>query len=427
MSQAENPLFWRRLAEVHDRFFWLDGDPNSDWAGTTSWYGWLQPDDVSLTYDARSRSVTRHCATGSTVIGSDIFVALREEMARPDAPERWFGYFGYACNGRLAARTGGAYPDAVWMGPSSVRVVPTPPTSMQGEWSLTGACSALRPSAAANDISAREKWYQDAFEAVSEHLRAGDTYEVNLTYNETVSAIRPSMDAYLRLRRANPAPYSAYLQHRVTNYEATMLSTSPERFLKISNGRTVSSKPMKGTMPRDPDPVVDRDLRAALASDARFLAENLMIIDLVRNDLATICEMGSVRTASLMRTESYAHVHQLVSEVVGDLCEEVDVIDAVEALFPPGSMTGAPKKRTMEIIRDVERAPRGAYAGVHGWIGSQGNADLGVTIRTAVQDARSVIQVGTGGAITVHSRKESEREEAELKVAALMSSLTGAD
>ena len=184
-------------------------------------------------------------------------------------------------------------------------------------------------------------------------LRRGNSYEVNLTYREARGHRADPVAAYLRLRALNPAPYSGYLQHHGVH----LLSSSPERYATVDRHRRLEARPIKGTTPRADDPAADEAERARLAGDPKFRAENLMIVDLLRNDLGMVCEPGSVTVPELMAVESYRSVHQLVSTVRGRLRPEVGTVEALRALFPAGSMTGAPKLRTMQIIDAVEDTP----------------------------------------------------------------------
>jgi para-aminobenzoate synthetase len=255
---------------------------------------------------------------------------------------------------------------------------------------------------------------------VQEQLRLGNSYEVNLTYRETVTSAVDPVTAYLRLRATSPAPYAGFLQHD----GSTVLSSSPERFATVDRHRWLQAKPIKGTTPRGATPAEDEAHRAALASDPRYRAENLMITDLLRNDLSMVCEPGTVTVPALMQVESYATVHQLVSTVRGRLRDGVGTVEALRALFPAGSMTGAPKLRTMEIIADVETTPRGVYAGALGWISPDGRADLGVVIRTLVGHGGRYT-FGTGGGITVRSDAAGEYDETRWKAARLLSAVAG--
>lgn len=263
--------------------------------------------------------------------------------------------------------------------------------------------------------------YGEAFADVQEHLRAGNSYEVNLTYRLTQDdAISPA-EAYERLRDLNPAPYAGFLQHDVEGHRAWLLSSSPERYALITPDRTLQTKPIKGTTPRGTTEVEDEAQRQRLASDPKTRAENLMIVDLLRNDLAMVCEVGSVEVPALMEVESYESVHQLVSTVSGTLRDDVSTVSALRALFPAGSMTGAPKLRTMEIIESVEETPRGAYAGAFGWISGDGPADLGVVIRSLMTAGDGHWSMGTGGGITVRSDLDDEWAESRWKAARLLS------
>jgi para-aminobenzoate synthetase len=264
--------------------------------------------------------------------------------------------------------------------------------------------------------------YAAAFAEVQEQLRAGNSYEVNLTYRLAQdAATRDPAAAYLRLRDLNPAPYAGFLQHDVGDHRAWLLSSSPERYALITPDRTLQTKPIKGTTPRGTTPAEDEALRASLASDPKTRAENLMIVDLLRNDLAMVCEVGSVDVPALMQVESYESVHQLVSTVTGRLRGDVSTVGALRALFPAGSMTGAPKLRTMEIIDEVEGTARGVYAGAFGWISGDGPADLGVVIRSLMTDGDGHWTLGTGGGITVRSDLDDEWAESRWKAARLLS------
>ena len=265
--------------------------------------------------------------------------------------------------------------------------------------------------------------YAAAFARVQEHLRAGNSYEVNLTYRLSAEADLDPVATYLRLRDLNPAPYAGCLQHDVEGARAWLLSSSPERYALVTADRTIETKPIKGTAPRGATDEEDEALRVGLARDPKNRAENLMIVDLLRNDIGMVSEVGSVEVPVLMDVESYETVHQLVSTVRGRLREDVTTVGALRALFPPGSMTGAPKRRTMEIIEEVEETPRGVYAGAFGWISGDGRADLGVVIRSLMTAGDGRWTLGTGGGITVRSDVEDEWQESRWKAERLLRAL----
>ncbi|PDP88070.1 aminodeoxychorismate synthase, component I [Glycomyces fuscus] len=257
----------------------------------------------------------------------------------------------------------------------------------------------------------REDYVADVKECLAE-LTAGESYEICLTNRVRLPHGGDDLDSYRRLRAASPAPYAALLRLGPTS----VLSASPERFLRVDGDRTAESRPIKGTAPRHPDP--DADARAAreLRTGAKTRAENLMIVDLLRNDLGRVCEVGTVEVPAFMYTESYATVHQLVSTVRGALRPEVSAVEAVRACFPGGSMTGAPKERTMRILDRLESSARGIYSGALGYVSSSGAVDLSIVIRTAVLTGGE-LTIGAGGAVVLDSDPEEEYEEMLLKAA----------
>jgi para-aminobenzoate synthetase len=395
------------MAAERERCFWLDGGGARPWSGHRSLLGWLDEDDVSLTYDASRREVTRHAGGHAEVVGSDVFAVLEEHLADDPPDVHWVGYFGYACRPDLPAivRPGAPMPDAVWMRTRHVEVFHHP------EGSVVGALAGGRPP----DVRVPDE-YAAAFAAVQEQLRAGNSYEVNLTHRLRVESEVDPVTAYLRLRELNPAPYAGFLRHR----GRWLLSSSPERYATVDRQRMLETKPIKGTTPRGATPAEDEELRRRLATDPRFRAENLMIVDLLRNDIGMVADVGTVEVPVLMEVESYASVHQLVSTVRGRLRDDISTIGALRALFPAGSMTGAPKLRTMEVIRDVESTARGAYAGAFGWIAGDGRADLGVVIRTLTTAGDGTWELGTGGGITVRSDVAEEYAESCWKAERLL-------
>jgi para-aminobenzoate synthetase len=255
--------------------------------------------------------------------------------------------------------------------------------------------------------------YRDEIEACKRYLTAGHSYEICLTNKLVAEASPDPLQLYRALRRVNPAPFAAYLRFG----DLAVLSSSPERFLAIDREGRAEARPIKGTSRRGATPDEDGRLAAALCADEKNRAENVTIVDLLRNDLGRVCEVGSVEVPELMRVESYETVHQLVSSVRGRLREEVGPAECIRACFPPGSMTGAPKLRTMEILDELEREARGPYSGAIGYLGLGGACDLGVAIRTIVLDGGSA-SIGAGGAIVVDSDPAAEIEEMLLKAAA---------
>lgn len=264
----------------------------------------------------------------------------------------------------------------------------------------------------------RQRYLAD-IAAIDAQLRAGETYEVNLTDSAYVEQDCDGLTVYRALRQSNPAPYAAFLRFG----ELEVACSSPERFLRIERDRTVETKPIKGTAPRGATPEQDEILRRALESDPKTRAENLMIVDLLRNDLGRVCELGSVRVAALMHTETYTTMHQLVTTIRGRLRPDVDAVACLRACFPGGSMTGAPKLRTMDIIDELETEARGIYSGTIGFLGLGGTADLNVVIRTAVRYGGRW-RIGAGGAIVLDSDPEQEYHEMVLKASAALRAVT---
>ena len=410
--------FFRDVAATHRRCFWLDGGGAREWSGRRSIIGWLEDDDVSLSWSATRREVREHAAGTSAVVGDDVFSVLEERIR---AGEQWFGYLGYASRTDLPAAPDPLLPDAVWMRPRAVRVFEHGPAVAPSGSPADRGSPTLSASARPDNVrEGPTTQYADAFATVQEHLRAGNSYEVNLTHRLTRRADLDPLTAYLRLRELNPAPYSGFLQHDVDGARGWLLSSSPERYALITPDRHLETKPIKGTTPRGATPDEDEAHRDRLATDPKTRAENLMIVDLLRNDLSLVCEVGSVEVPALMQVESYESVHQLVSTVRGRLREDVTTIGALRALFPAGSMTGAPKLRTMQVIEEVEATPRGVYAGAFGWISGDGPADLGVVIRSLVTDGSGTWSLGTGGGITVRSDVAGEWAEAQWKAERLL-------
>ena len=362
----------------------------------------------------------------------DILTLLDHELAAriTDVPDLPFtggviGYLGYECAQltlpiELSHRS--PYPDAYFVRPQSFIVYDHHTETahlccLAGEGSkrlldrLEAALGTEEPRNKREDGGAslsagswRSPGYLERIKRAQEFLHAGESYEVCLTDTYTSAA---EGELYPQLRSHNPAPYAAHLIFDGVE----VCSASPERFLTV-RGREVEAKPIKGTISAAQDP-------ALLTTDPKTRAENLMIVDLLRNDLSRVCEPGSVRVPKLMQVESYVTVHQLVSTITGQLRTGATAVDALRAAFPPGSMTGAPKLRTCEIIDQLETGPRGVYSGVVGYLGFDGQSDLSVVIRTAVR-AVGEITIGAGGAIVLDSDPAAELEERNLKAQSVL-------
>ncbi|MGH2363562.1 MAG: aminodeoxychorismate synthase component I [Chloroflexota bacterium] len=263
--------------------------------------------------------------------------------------------------------------------------------------------------------------YLADIELCKRELREGNSYELCLTNEITGTYPGDPFALYADLRQRNPAPYSAYLRFNSLH----ILCSSPERFLKIDRSRIVEAKPIKGTRPRGRTQRDDARLRCDLASSVKDRAENMMIVDLLRNDLGRVCTIGSVCVPRLMSVETYSTVHQLVSTIQGELRADLSPVDCIAAAFPAGSMTGAPKLRAMEILDRIERHTRGIYSGSIGFISLNETIDLNVVIRTIIL-ADGELSIGVGGAIVLDSHPEDEFAEMMLKGQALLEAVASA-
>lgn len=450
--------------------FWLDSSAVIEEISRFSFLGVATgPHAEYVTYrvDQRRVTVCRSDGTEEEVPG-DIFSYLDEQLRRravPVPPEVPFdfnlgyvGYLGY----ELKAETGGeaAYrastPDAgflfvdrmialdhrerccyllafcdetsrpaarAWLAETARRLqaLPRAEETSDGDtdWSLVDmadprVAAILRPR---HDKGA----YLKRIDECLEEIRRGESYEVCLTNMVSVDAPVDPLRVYRALRRISPVPYAAMLEFP----DVTVLSASPERFLRVGVDRIVESKPIKGTRPRGRTSREDEALRRELRDADKDRAENLMIVDLVRNDLNRVCEVGSVHVPHLFSVETYPTVHQLVSTIRGQLRPEESAVTCARALFPGGSMTGAPKIRTMDIIDRLEDGPRGVYSGALGWFAVSGAADLSVVIRTLVV-ADGHASFGVGGAVVALSNPEQEFQETVVKSRAMVSAVLAA-
>lgn len=279
-----------------------------------------------------------------------------------------------------------------------------------GDWTAPLGAAPLAASMPAES-------YRAAVGRILDYLAAGDCYQVNLTQPFRTPLAGPPWALYQRLARLHPAPHAAYLDLG----DAVVVGNSPELLLR-RRGRRLETRPIKGTRPRSDDAARDAALAAELRGDAKENAEHVMIVDLERNDLGRVCAAGSVRVERLAGVESHPSVHHLVSVVSGTLRDGVDMGTLLAAVYPGGSITGAPKLRAMEIIAELEDAPRGVYTGALGLIAPDGDLELGLPIRTAVV-AGSMLRWCAGGGVVADSDPERELAEAWLKTAAIRAAL----
>ena len=259
--------------------------------------------------------------------------------------------------------------------------------------------------------------YTELVQRCLDHITAGDAYQLCLTNTATVEGTHDALAVYRRLRRENPSHHGGLLVFGDT----ALLSSSPEVFLRVAPEGLATTKPIKGTRPRGVGEA-DAVLALELQANEKERAENLMIVDLMRNDLGRVADLGTVSVDALLEVETYPHVHQLVSTVSAQLAPGLTALDAVEACFPAGSMTGAPKISAMRILHELEQGPRGLYSGAFGYLGINGAADLAMVIRSIVV-TETEATIGTGGGITSGSEPQAEYEEMQLKAAPLLRAL----
>ncbi len=262
--------------------------------------------------------------------------------------------------------------------------------------------------------------YAKAFDRIKHYIHEGDCYQVNLAQRFSASVTGDQWDAYQNLRKMNPAPFAVYMK----TDSGSILSSSPERFLLIRNNY-VETKPIKGTRPRSDDQKRDQELAEELKNSKKDQAENVMIVDLLRNDIGKNCATGSVSVPKLFAVESYKTVHHLVSTVTGKLAKGKHVLDLIKGAFPGGSITGAPKLRSMEVIEELEPHRRSVYCGSIGYISFDGQSDTNIAIRTMIWD-KDKIYVQTGGGIVMDSEMESEYQETYDKAEAMLKLLKSA-
>lgn len=371
--------------------------------------------------------------------------AVRLEEPLGALPLGLVGWFGYELRGEttgMPVRERGPHPDAAFLRVDRLVVVEPDGSAelvvlgegWEGElaaWRDATARAARRsgsepPSADRGPRPAAPEpvWRDDDatylanVRACQAAIHEGEAYQLCLTTEARVEGAFDALAVFDAVRASGATHHGGLVRIG----DVALVSASPERFLEVTPGGVVRTSPIKGTRPRDPRPDEDARLRGELVASEKERAENLMIVDLMRNDLSRVCAVGSVAVTRLLEVESYRHVHQLVSTIEGELLPGLGALDAVAACLPAGSMTGAPKLRAIELLDALERRPRGPYAGAFGYLAADGSADLAMTIRTIVIDADGA-SVGAGGGITALSVPEEELAEAHLKAAALLAAL----
>ncbi|HWD11619.1 MAG TPA: aminodeoxychorismate synthase component I [Solirubrobacteraceae bacterium] len=467
-------LLFERLFGTREHAFWLDSADAPTALAKRSFMGTtMGPHGCVIEYDVERQRVTFRRDGERTVEDGSVFELLQRELDRyaVTAPEGfpagllggYVGYLGYECKADCGAPNAhrSDLPDAVLMLANRVVAI----DHLEGRTHVLALCHETQDAEAERWLEHAERLVHETLAAAeagepppaeAEHagdpeqppvrfhsgrgreqyladisrcqaaLMAGESYEVCLTDQIHCDAGPEPFALYRQLRRTNPAPFAAYLRLG----ELAVLSSSPERFLSVDRDRRVQARPIKGTAPRSSDPARDAAQRAELLGDEKTFAEHLMIVDLLRNDLGRVCEIDTVRVPQFMVAEPYTTVHQLISTITGVLERERSPVECVRACFPGGSMTGAPKLRTMGIIDDIEREARGVYSGGLGYFGFDGSVDLSIVIRTIVMRPGATT-IGAGGAIVMQSDAEEEFEEVLLKARAPMraiaSTVTGSD
>ncbi len=461
---APTEHLYERLFADAETSFWLDSADAPTWLAQCSYMGTSAgPGERRLSYEVDTATTTIRTPAGEEVRHGSIFDLLDGELAglRAEAPSGvdrglvagYVGYLGY----ELKADCGSSnvhssdLPDAALMLANRVVAVDHARRRTHA-FALTRVADAAEREAAESWLEettrlaaaaicdppeerpldpptepgghvtfhcgrGRARYLADIERSQAE-LAAGESYEVCLTDQISTDASPDPFALYRRLRRSNPAPFAAFLRFGDT----AIVSSSPERFLSVGRDGEVQARPIKGTVSRAEDPAEDVARRAELAADEKTRAEHLMIVDLLRNDLGRVSEVNSVGVPDLMVVEPYATVHQVVSTVTGRLKAGRTAVECVRNCFPGGSMTGAPKERTMEIIDELEAEARGVYSGAIGYFGVDGAVDLSIVIRTIViRPGRTTI--GAGGAIVMQSDPEEEFDEILLKARAPMAAI----
>jgi para-aminobenzoate synthetase component I len=404
-------LFLVAAAQRHE-VFWLDAGPDA--GDGFSWIGWgTREDDPARVRAVRfpplppSGPTVRGPGVGGWVgwVDYDSGAAAAGAPTNPDAHapgERWLRVSDYVVIDHAARRMLASGPAAAAaVAEAAAREAPAPAVVASAH-------------ARARHTSAE---YAALIARCQQHIRDGDAYQLCLTTAFEVEAEIDAVEAYRRLRRIAPSHHGGFVRIG----DAALASASPERYLELADGG-VRTHPIKGTRPRGTDALRDAALAEELRTDTKERAENVMIVDLMRNDLSRVCAPGSVRVERLFEVESYPAVHQLVSTVAGRLRPGITLSDVVDAAFPAGSMTGAPKLSAMTILAALERSPRGVFAGCFGWVAADGAADLAMVIRS-ILILPDRARVGAGGGITWRSLPAAEVGEVAVKARAPLAAL----
>lgn len=420
---------FRLLFSTESWACWLDSG-----AGATSGLSLMGRGVERLVGDASGRTVEHVDPDGGSITHDGSVLEVLRARRRADPVGEWIGWFGYELGAELvgAPVSRGALPDAVLLRVAdrvafdhvhrTVTVSSGDPEWVRSVVERLQAATPLPPLADPVGIVCEPRHgdadYVALVERCQEYIRLGEAYQLCLTNTLRIEGAHDPLETYLRLRSASPSHHGGFLRLGAVS----LASSSPEQFLEVAVDGSVRTKPIKGTRPRGVDPADDARQRAELLASEKERAENLMIVDLMRNDLSRVCVLGSVAVTALHRVESYRQVHQLVSTVEGRLRPELDALDVIAVCFPAGSMTGAPKRRAMELLYELERGPRGPYAGAFGVLRADGSMDLAMVIRTIVIDPLGA-SIGTGGGITALSEPLEELEETWTKASAPLAAL----
>lgn len=428
-------------------YFWLDSSLTND----TSRFSYMGIPQEIIIYSLKQNTVTINKNNKTKKIEQTIFDFLEQHLAEKEIENTklpfdfiggYIGYFGYELKKLTGSKKAftSPYPDSLWFYTEKTIVFDhkekkvylvclSENKTTAEEWfseiekklKHIGYPELFSESHNQNIIFKLDRNYNKYLKDIAvcqQHLQSGESYQICLTNEFSAKGRVNPLELYLKLRQTNPAPYAAFIKYN----DLAILSSSPEEFLRVDKNY-VETKPIKGTIRRGEYPEEDKVLIKQLSESKKDWSENAMIVDLLRNDLGKICEFGSVKVTKLMDIESFQTVHQLVSTVTGTLRKDNTIIDCVKAAFPGGSMTGAPKIHTMEIIDNLEKKSRGIYSGSMGFLSLNKKALLNIVIRTIIID-KDHLSIGAGGAILTDSDPKNECEEMMLKANVLKQTVT---